>query len=52
MASEYRALTREEIEVLVGQGCSGGDWSKVKVGDGFQAERVRGVAEVTQHVDR
>jgi NDP-sugar pyrophosphorylase family protein len=41
MASEYRPLSSEEIARLTGQGCSCADWSKVRVAEGFKAERVK-----------
>ncbi|MDR0414262.1 MAG: DUF4954 family protein [Prevotellaceae bacterium] len=39
--SEYRAIAPSEIEVLRRNGCTCGDWSKVKVKDGFVADNVR-----------
>lgn len=43
--SSYRNLTAEEINVLEQQGCSvtDGDWSRIKVSDGFQASLVQNV---------
>jgi hypothetical protein len=43
MASQYRALSAEEIAELAGQGCNCRDWSKVEVAEGFDAGRVRSV---------
>ena len=37
---QYRKLTDNEIEVLLRQGCSCGDWSQVEVAEGFDASRV------------
>jgi NDP-sugar pyrophosphorylase family protein len=41
MALEYRPLSSEEIARLTSQGCSCADWSKVRVAEGFNAERVK-----------
>ncbi|MGA2091901.1 MAG: DUF4954 family protein, partial [Sedimentisphaerales bacterium] len=41
MASKWRVLTPAEIKQLTAQGCTCGDWSKVQVADGFNAERVK-----------
>ena len=41
MASKWRVLTPAEIKQLTNQGCTCGDWSKVQVADGFNAERVK-----------
>ncbi|MDR2130333.1 MAG: DUF4954 family protein [Odoribacteraceae bacterium] len=38
---EYRAISAREIEILRGHGCSCDDWSRVKVKEGFIADRVR-----------
>ncbi|MBN2138158.1 MAG: DUF4954 family protein [Sedimentisphaerales bacterium] len=40
---DTRALSVEEIERLVAQGCSCSDWSQVEVAEGFDAETVRAV---------
>lgn len=39
----YRTLTQDEVRTMEGSGCSAADWSKVRVGEGFDARRVRRV---------
>lgn len=41
MASEFRALSAEEITQLTSQGCSCDDWSNVQVAEGFDAGTVK-----------
>ena len=41
MASEFRALSAEEIAELTSQGCSCDDWSNVQVAEGFDAGKVK-----------
>jgi hypothetical protein len=41
MTSKWRALTPAQIKQMTAQGCTCGDWSKVQVVDGFNAERVK-----------
>jgi len=40
--NSYRALTQDKIKILESQGCIAGDWSLVRVADGFDAARVKG----------
>jgi len=41
MKTEYRSLSSVEITRLTSQGCSCTDWSKVRVAEGFDANKVR-----------
>jgi len=41
MATDYRALTSEEIAKLTSQSCTCDDWSNVQVAKGFNPQRVR-----------
>ncbi len=41
MASEFRALSADEIAQLTGQGCSCDDWSNVQVAEGFDAGKIK-----------
>ncbi len=41
MTTQYRSLSSEEIKRLTSQGCSCTDWSKVRVAEGFDANKVR-----------
>ena len=40
-SKDYRAVTPQEIETLIGQGCSAPDWAAVEVAEPFNALRVR-----------
>ncbi|MDR3188917.1 MAG: DUF4954 family protein [Prevotellaceae bacterium] len=42
--TEYRNITPAEVEVLQQNGCSCGDWSRVRVKDGFAPDSVRNVS--------
>jgi hypothetical protein len=42
--NKFRNLTREEISILVGTGCSCDDWTRIKVLDGFDPQRCRNVS--------
>ena len=39
--SQWRDLSAEEIDQLIRQGCICANWSKIRVADGFRAERVQ-----------
>lgn len=39
--SQWRDLSADEITQLTGQGCACTDWSRVRVADGFDAQRIR-----------
>lgn len=41
MASEFRALSKDEIAQLQKQGCTCSDWTSIKVTQGFDPERVK-----------
>jgi len=41
MASEFRALSADEIAQLTGQGCSCDDWSNVQVAEGFDTVKIK-----------
>ena len=38
-----RKLTNEEINLLIGQGCSATDWSRIEVKDGFKPSSIQNV---------
>lgn len=40
METQWRALSTAEVARLSEQGCTCGDWSRVQVAEGFQADRV------------
>ena len=41
MGTEFRSLSSEEIARLTSQDCSCADWSKIKVAEGFDTEKVK-----------
>ncbi len=41
MANGYRALSAEEIDILLSQGCDAEDFAAIEVAEGFDSSHVR-----------